>query len=118
MSKVSLEELEYYKEYFNNQEGRKYPCSNQIVLCGIVTDSRDKAIDFMKNKNIVRKIEARDRIEWILDNNERWLWKYWNESARGYRFYKIAVDSIIDKSLFHCLILPRCANYCCSMEII
>ena len=42
---MDLKRLEHYREYFNKQKGRKYPCSNQIVRCAIVTNDRDKAVD-------------------------------------------------------------------------
>ena len=115
---VPLEELERFREYYNKQEGRNYPCSNQIVRCFIVTNDKDKATEYMKDKNVIKKIEAYDRIEWILENGERWMWRYWNDNARGYRIYKMAIDKFIDKDLFYCVILPRCATYCCSVEII
>ena len=95
-----------FKEYYDKQEGRKYPCSNQIVKCGIITTDRNLAIDFMNNKNVVKKWERKDRIMWELDNGEQWLWQHWNENCRGYRFYKIAIDKMIDRDLFYCLVHP------------
>lgn len=115
---VPLEVLEHYREFFNNQEGQKYPCSNQIVLCGIITKDKDKAIDFMKNKNIVEIRKGQKEIVWLLDNNERWMWRDWNVNHRGYRFYKVAVDKFIDDDLFELLVIPKCSLYCCSFEII
>lgn len=118
MSYISIEELQRFKEYYDKQEGRKYPCSNQIVKCGIITTDRNLAIDFMNNKNVVKKWERKDRIMWELDNGEQWLWQHWNENCRGYRFYKIAIDKMIDRDLFYCLVHPYCSIYCCSVEII
>ena len=115
---VPIEYLKEFKEYYDNQEGRRYPCSNQIVRCGVVTNNREKAIDFMKDKNVIRKIENQYFIEWTLDNNEKWIWRKWNEYAKGCRFYKIAIDKYINKDVFNCLIRPCCYNYCCSVEII
>ena len=119
---VSLEELKQFVEHYNNQEGCKYPCSNQIVRCGVITDNREKAIDYMKDyikdKNIVKKYERRDGIEWFLDNGEIWIWRIWNESCRGYRLYKLAIDRYTDKEVFETLVAPKCAHYCCSVEII
>ena len=63
--------LEHYVDYFNKQVGQKYPCSNQIVLCGIITNNRDKALDFMKDKKIIEKREQQYQIDWVLDNGER-----------------------------------------------
>ena len=113
-----LEVLENYKEYFEKQIGQKNPCSNQIVLCGIVTPDKNKAINFMKDKNIIYKKEGRNEIIWFLDNGEKWMWQNWNINHRGYRFYKIAVDKFIEWKLFQLLVVPKCALYCCSFEII
>ena len=115
---MDLKKLEHYKEYFNKQKGRKYPCSNQIVRCAIVTNDRDKAVDFMSDKEVIKKLERKDYAAWLLDNGEQWMWRRWNEKCRGYRFYKVAIDKNINDEIFNLLILPYCALYCCSMEII
>jgi hypothetical protein len=115
---VNREHLKYWAEYYNKQEGRKYPCSNQTVICGIITDDRDKALNFMKDKEFIRKHELLDQIVWVLPNGEIWKWRNWNETIRGYRFYKVAVDENVNDELFEFLILPLCSLYCCSMEII
>ena len=109
--------LEQCADFYNKQEGRKFPCSNQVVLCGIITDDRDKALYVMKEKGAIVKWEHPHRIEWELDN-ERWLWRNWNESCKGHRLYKVIVDENVDDNVFHYLIFPLCANYCCSFEII
>ena len=113
-----LEILEHYKKYFDKQIGQKNPCSNQIVLCGIITSDKNKAINFMKDKNITDKKERRDEIIWFLDNDEKWMWRNWNVNHRGYRFYKIAVDKVIEWELFKLFVVPKCDLYCCSFEII
>ena len=118
MSKMDKEVLEHYVEYFNNQVGQKYPCSNQIVLCGIITDDRNKALEFMKDKEFTEIRERYDQIDWVLTNGERWQWRKWNESCRGYRFYKVAIDKNISDDIFNFLVKPCCGSYCCSMEII
>lgn len=113
---VPLEILEQYAEYFNKQEGRSYPCSNQTVICGIVTKDKNKALSIMAKRGAIIKRQSSKHIEWEL-NNERWLWKDWNMNYRGYRFYKVAIDKFIDADLFEhikCL----CSLYCCSMEIV
>ena len=115
---VSLEILQQFAEYYNNQEGRKYPCSNQIVVCGIITKERDLAINFMKDKSIVEKRECKKQIDWRLDNGEHWIWKSSWENCRGYRFHKIAIDTLIDRDLFNYFVRPYCCLYCCSVEII
>lgn len=116
---VSIEELEYYRDYFNKQEGRKYPCSNQTVRCIVITDDKDKAVNFMRCKPVAEKREYDhgNIIEWFLKNGDKWLWRVWNGSCRSYRFYKIAIDKNVDKELFEYLVLPYCNIYCCSFEI-
>lgn len=110
--------LEHYIDHFNKQVGQKYPCGNQIVLCGIITNNRDKALDFMKDKKIIEKREQQYQIDWVLDNGERWQWRKWNTNCRGCRFYKIAIDESISDELFKAIVAPYCSPYCCSMEII
>lgn len=111
--------LERKAEFYNKQEGRRFPCSNQIVTCAIITGDRDKALSVMKEKGAIVKSQSYiyPRIEWEL-NNERWIWRNWNDSCKGYRLYKVIVDENIDENVFRCLISPLCANYCCSFEII
>jgi hypothetical protein len=115
---VSLEELKQFAEYYNKQEGRKYPYSNQIVRCGIVTNDREKAIDYMKDKDIVYMRVNYDCIEWLLDNREKWIWRNWNEFFKGHRLYKLVIDKHTDKNVFEKIIAPMCSIYCCSVEII
>lgn len=117
---VPIEVLEHLKNYYNNQKGQKYPCSNQRVCCGIVTNDKEKAMKFMENKSIVekRQYDSGKVIEWFLENGEVWIWRIWNETLRGYRFYKIAVDKKIDSDLFETVVIPLCSFYCCSFEVI
>ena len=113
---MDREILEHYVEYFNKQKGSPYPCSNQIVLCGVITKDKDKALSVMKEKGAVIKRQSYNSIEWEL-NNERWLWTTWDNHARGYRFYKILIDENIDEELF-LFARVKSSLYCCSMEII
>lgn len=114
---VPIEELKKFKEYYDNQVGRKYPCSNQHVVCGIITEDRNKAINFMVDKPVIYKSERIDAITWWLDNGERWLWRKWNDDYRGYRFYKVAIDRLINKDFYY-FAQSSCACYCSSVEII
>lgn len=116
--RVPIEVLEQFKEYYNSQAGRKYPCSNQQVICGIVTNDRDKAMNFMADKNVFEKTERKDSIVWFTDDGEKWVWRRWDSSCRSYRFYKIAIDASIDNDLFDCIIAPYCFLYCCHVDII
>lgn len=115
---VSLERLQQIAEYYNKQEGSKYPCSNQIVCCGIVTNDREKAINFMKDKDVIEKRETSNSIKWFLNNGEIWVWRNWNDLIRGDRLYKVAIDRWTDENMLNMIILPKCSSYCYSMEII
>lgn len=119
--------LERKAEFYSRQEGRKFPRSNQIVTCGVITHDRDKALSVMDKKGAVVISQSRYRIEWKVPcsvaernghNNERWVWRNWSESCRGHRFYKVIVDENIDDDIFRYIIAPHLANYCCSFEII
>lgn len=113
---MEREKLEKFKEYYDNQKGQPYPCSNQTVLCGVITYDRDKALSIMEDKGAVKMVVGRDYIKWTL-NNEIWTWRNWSLNSRGNRFYKIIVDENIDENLF---IWMRCycGFYCCSVEIV
>ena len=113
---MDLEVLKEYADYFNRQKGRPYPCSNQTVVCGVITNDRDKALSVMEGKGAIIKKQYYNYIEWDL-NNERWLWRNWNMNHRGYRFYKVLVDKDIDDELFEFARINS-GLYCCSMEII
>lgn len=115
---VPIEQLTKFKEFYDIQEGIKFPCSNQIVTCGIITQDRNLAIDFMKDKKAPKIYEGKYEIRWELDNGERWMWRNWNLNCRGYRFYKVAIDKMIDKDLFYNFVCPYCSLYCCSVEFI
>lgn len=108
--------LEQYAEYLNKQKGRPYPCSNQIVVCGVIIKDRQKALSIMEQKGAILISQCHDRIRWIL-NGEFWLWRNWNTGYRGYRFYKMLVDKNIDERMFHWATAYG-SLYCCSMEII
>lgn len=113
---MNREELEHYAEYFNKQKGSPYPCSNQIVVCGVMTRDINKALSVMESKGAIIKMRGNNNIVWELDN-EIWYWKRWNEMMRGHRFHKVIVDKDVDENLFRWTRI-FCASYCCSMEIV
>ena len=115
---VPEETLEYYKDYFNKQQGQEYPYSNQIVSCAIITNDQYKAKNIMKDLGGVLITESSDKITWRINDEEIWTWRKSYENCLGYRFYKLMIDKNTDKAIFEKIILPCCANYCCSMEII
>ena len=55
INSMNKEILEHYVEYFNNQKGQKFPCSNQIVCCAIVTNDKEKALKVMEQKGATIK---------------------------------------------------------------
>ena len=116
---IDIKELQRLAKIFNAQPGRKYPCSNQIVICAVVANNRDKALEIMKNKGAALTRVSNRFIEWNLDN-ELWIWRPWNPNIRGYRFYKVIIDKDIDMSYndFGNSILASCGFYCCSFEIV
>lgn len=112
---IFKEERDKISNWINNQKGQFYPCSNQVVCCGFVSDDNYKWHDFIEeNKENIEKLTKRD---FILKNKERWVKIPISESVRGYRYYKIKVDRNIDDINFlEQIILPCCANYCCELE--
>ena len=116
---IKQEELKKAAAYFNSQKGQQYPCSNQIVTCGVITRDRDKALSIMQDKGVTLVKQGKNQLEWKL-NNEKWIWRYWGYHIRGYRFYKLIVDKDIEmtKDEFEFSILGACGFYCCSFEIV
>lgn len=107
-------------KYFKEQEGRPYPCSNQVVVCGFVALYRSDWERFVHdNKDkIARQYRSNfERPEIILKNNERWVWINPSDlSIRGFRFYKVLADKNINKKIIGERILPQCSFYCKSFE--
>lgn len=110
---ITEERQEQIANYFNNQKGQNYPCSNQIVRCGFFGDN-NKWNNFVEQnrKNIIRL----SRNEFILKNNEKWVRILSPENTRGYRYYKIKVDKNIEDRILNQYILPYCGLYCCDFE--
>ena len=117
---MNKKELEKIAEFFNKQKGQKYPCSNQIVRCAVITQDRDKALSIMQDKGASLTMQGKNCLEWEF-NGEKWRWdSYYGYSRRGYRFYKVILDKDINLTddEFQFSVLARCANYCCSFEIV
>lgn len=114
MNYTKEEYLEHYKNYFNTQEGCCYPCSNQTVVCAIITHDEKLARRTMK-KDPCRIFY--NRLEWYIDD-EHWIWfKGMTNNCRGYRFYKVIIDKNLDKEEIE-QVIALCSFYCCSFEII
>lgn len=111
---MTEEEMKLISERINKQEGRKYPCSNQIVVCGFF--STDKEWNNFVNNNL-DKIKTRQKDRVIFVNKEQWYhFNYINYSQRGYRFYKIKVSRNVNRELFLNCIYPYCSLYCKEIE--
>ena len=104
-------------EFFNNQEGQPYPCSNQNVTNGFFTEDESKWKEFLEsNKNKITELR-KDSV--VFNNKERWhYYHHFSEEGhvRGFRFYKIKVDKTINKEFLMRCVLPCCAHYCCEFE--
>ena len=113
-NQMTEEEMKLISERINKQEGRKYPCSNQIVVCGFF--STDEEWDNFVNNNL-DKIKTRKKDRVIFANKEQWYhFDYINYSQRGYRFYKIKVSRNVNRELFLDCIYPYCSLYCKEIE--
>ena len=113
-NQMTEEEMKLISERINKQEGRKYPCSNQIVVCGFF--STDEEWNNFVNNNL-DKIKTRQKDRVIFANKEQWYhFNYINYSQRGYRFYKIKVSRNVNRELFLNCIYPYCSLYCKEIE--
>ena len=120
MTFLSEKEKQYFINYFNLQIGQSYPCSNQYVICGIITNTQKQAINYM-NKYPQYQLICKSYNQLVWKNsitNERWQWVPIASNIRGYRFYKIKISSNITKEDFYGKILPYCSFYCKNMEFI
>ena len=103
--------------YFNQKQGRKYPCSNQIVICAYITDNSQEVYNYLNKNNIIPTRISKTRIEWK-ENNERWIWLPITQNTRGYRFYKIKISkNYNNEEILKEIIIPYCSLYCCSWEV-
>ena len=126
MNTLTNEQIQYYTNSFSKRQGRKYPCSNQTVTCGIISNKSEEEINkIMINRGYFLYKMTYQKNEWLPKNQkcypyERWIhFKNLNlDSCRGYRFYKIIIDKNIDRKLFQLIILPYCSLYCCEMTFI
>lgn len=104
--------------YFNQQQGSKIPCSNQIVICAYITDNLQEIYNYLDKNNIIPIRILKTCIEWQ-ENNEHWIWIPITEKIRGYRFYKIKISkNYSNKKILEQVIIPSCDFYCCSWEVI
>lgn len=113
---MTQEEMYKISNHFSKQEGRPYPISNQVVVCGFVSIDLNDWKEFVKKLD-KEKIWRMRQFEVVLSNNERWVYiNPHEESIRGYRFYKVLVNKNTDKKTIYKRIIPLCACYCKSFE--
>lgn len=109
---MTEEEMKLISEKINKQEGRKYPCSNQIVVCGFFSTDEDWN-NFVNNN--LDKIQQKDRV--VFTNKEQWRhFSHIDYSQRGNRFFKIKVSRNINCEIFLNYIYPYCSLYCKEIE--
>lgn len=116
MRYLTYEEQLLIEQRINSQEGQNYPCSNQIVTRGFFS-TRKKWDDFCKANKSKIKYFCKDWIEF----EDRVRWRYFSigsYTCRGYRFYELKVDAMIDADIFFNNIYPYCALYCHHIEFI
>ena len=111
---LTLEEMEWISSDINSQKGRKYPCSNQVVICGFF-GSEEEWKEFCNNNKYRTKYISRESIQF--EDEERWhRFSVNSYNCRGYRFYKIKVSRLIDRNMFMQNIYPYCICYCKEIE--
>lgn len=103
--------LQHYKEYFNKQEGRPYPYSNQVV-CNIIFI---KALNSSKIKQLNGTWLGRNKVQ--LSDGLVWTIVPARDNSKGYRAYRAIVDKDIDFNILKTIVIPCCTGYCCSFEI-
>ena len=106
--------MKLISEKINKREGRKYPRSNQIAVCGFFSTDEDWN-NFVNNNLNKIKTQQKDRVTFA--NKERWYYfDYTDYSQRGFRFYKIKVSRNINREIFLNCICPCCSLYCKEIE--
>ena len=111
---LTIEEMKHISDSISKQEGQNYPCSNQVVTCGFFA-SEDEWIEFCNKYKHKTKYITKDRM--MFEDGEMWNWFSVNSyNCRGYRFYKIKVSRMIDRSIFLNNIYPYCILYCKEIE--
>lgn len=119
---MTIEMMNMVSTMISKQEGQKYACSNQIVTCGYFSNYSKWEEFCMRNRDkIIGRTEGTmcsGQTFIKLNNGETWRWfpVSGNYLCRGYRFYKIKVDSTIDERNFMENIFPCCSLYCIEID--
>lgn len=117
---ISKERQEHIKEWVSKQEGRPYPCGNQVVKNTIILRDSSR-IDAFEQAYPHFVCYRRTKGCWdtrYIDSRTEELWRVIvsSENFKGYRHYKTIIDSTIDEELFNVAISPCMIGYCCSVE--
>lgn len=117
---ISKERQEYIKESISKQEGRKSPCSNQIVQNSIILrdSSRIEAFEQVYPQFVCYRYSKTCWDTRYINSRSEELWRVItaNENCRGYRHYKAIIDSTIDEDIFNTRISPCLSGYCCDVD--
>lgn len=110
----------WIKKYVKKQKGQDHPCSNQIVKKVILLRDSSRIAAFEQayphfvcyRRNIYNENRYIDP-----KTEELWITKPLSENLRGYRFYKVIIDSTIDNvDLLHNIVFGCMSHYCCDVE--
>ena len=96
--------------------GCPYPCSNQIVSNIIVCEKNDEYLqDFLDAQLaiVIRTVNKKPKIVNI--NGCRWTIVNCSDSARGYRAYRIWIDTRLDCEN-HVFLRHMMSHYCCEVN--
>ena len=80
MNTLTNEQIQYYTNSFSKRQGRKYPCSNQTVTCGIISNKSEEEINkIMINRGYFLYKMTYQKNEWLPKNQkcypyERWIY--------------------------------------------
>lgn len=116
---ISKEKQEHIKWWVSKQEGRPYPCSNQIVKKSIILRDSSRIAAFEQaypHFVCYRRTRGWDTRYINPRTEELWQVIIASENCRGYRHYKAIINSAIDEDIFNIVIAPCMSGYCCNVE--
>ena len=111
--------MEHLKTLVDQQTGREYPCSNQVVLRAIIFNgyNKDKE-DWLYSHGFVPLNSQKDQMVWTRSGIPWRVFTTWEEGYCGYRFYELFLDASFDDQLVAKIITPYMVNYCHKIEFI
>lgn len=102
----------------NNQEGQKYPCSNQSVRKIVYVKKFDEKVkEYLEELGAKPSNRRPDNyMQKVFIGDELWLVIKANQLGRGYRAYEAKVDDRIDDYEFEAFVCPSFDCYCHKVE--